>query len=284
VALAAGLVWVAGCATAPPRTAAYPDPTLLGSPRLPEAAEANARRAALGLPVEGRNTEVISQPEAGQAETTFAELVRASEAADLTATLTGGLELIGLGRSGDPGALLTFGHIAEGRHDWETAMRLYQLLPADNPQRTASLLRIRLQWRLSNLQECARQSIASPRLTRSELAILLVSLAPQLEAAGGGSSPVMSDIIELPCYRRVLTAVRLGLLNFDHLEHRFFPSRAARPEEVRSAVAGLCHILDLKPPVWCGQAETTAGCTLLSVPVRGEQVAMMVSRLTEEEP
>lgn len=110
-----------------------------------------------------------------------------------------------------------------------------------------------------------------------------MSLAPQLESVGIGRSPVLSDIVDLPCHREILTAVRCDLLAFDRLDHRFFPSQAARPEEVRSAVEGMCRILDIKPPVWCHGEEVTAGCALISIPVRGEQIAELVSRLTETE-
>ena len=185
--------------------------------------------------------------------------------------------------SGDPDVLLLSGRIAEHRHDWQTAMGIYESLPAGDLERSSSLLRAKLRWRSSNLPVCAQQAIASPRLTRSELAILLVSLAPELEPAAGGSSPMLSDIVDLPCFNGVLIVVRLGLLDIDRLEHRFFPSRAARPEEVRSAVEGLCHVLDLKPPAWCGEAGAAASCTLVSEPLRGQQVAEMVSRLVEAE-
>ena len=156
-----------------------------------------------------------------------------------------------------------------------------EALPADYPQRSSSLLRARFEWRSSNLSQCAQQAVASPQLTRSELAILLVSLAPQLAAVGSGSSAVLSDIVDQPCYLDVLTAVRSNLFAVDRLDHRFFPSRSARLAEVHSAVEGLCQILDLKPPVWCQGAEATADCTLISVPVRGQQVAELVSRLTD---
>ena len=160
-------------------------------------------------------------------------------------------------------------------------MNLYESLPVDYPERSSSLLRARLQWRSSNLPPYAQQVFSSPRLTRSQLAILLVSLAPQLEAFVRGDSPVLSDVDDLPCLREVLTAVRLDLFDIDRLEHRFFPTRAARLEEVRRAVEGLCHILEIEPPVWCEGAEAPAGCSLVSEPVRGEQVAEVVSRLTE---
>jgi tetratricopeptide (TPR) repeat protein len=244
----------------------------------------------------GRLTEAARLVAAGQAEEglALAERALALEPANRDAILTRARALIALGSSdqaeaaltplaSDPDALLLSGSIAERRRDWETAMDLYDSLPADYPERASSLRRAKQQWRLSNLPPCARQAIASPDLTRAELAILLVSLAPQLETVEGESPPVLSDIVDLPCYREILTAARLELVAGDPREHRFFPRRPVQPEELRSAVDGLCHVLDLTPPLWCEEAEPGAGCTAVSAPVSGEQVAELVSRLTEAE-
>ena len=234
--------------------------------------------------------------EAGPDEETLApvEQARASDTANRVATVMEAYALIGPGPIDDAegvfsivpdvsGALLLSGRLAEDRHDWETAMASYEALPANHPQRTSTLLRAKRQWRNSNLSMCAQQVFVSPLLTRAELAVLLVSLAPQLESVGTGRSPVLSDILDLPCYREVLTAARCDLLAFDRLEHRFFPFQAVRPEEVRGAVEVMCRILEIKPPVWCHGEEVTAGCAVISMPVRGEQVAELVSRLTETE-
>ena len=134
----------------------------------------------------------------------------------------------------------------------------------------------------SNLSMCAQQVFASTLLTRADLAVLLVSLAPQLEAEDQQIAGAFR-YCRLPAPVKILTAVRCNLFAFDRLDHRFFPSQVARPEEVRSAVEGMCRILDIKPPVWCHGEEVTAGCTVISIPVRGEQIAELVSRLTETE-
>ncbi len=160
-------------------------------------------------------------------------------------------------------------------------MALYDSLPADHPERQGALRRAKRQWRLSHLPPCARTALSSPELTRSQLAILLVALAPQLESIGGSASPVLSDIVDLPCSRNIITAVRLDLLSSDSLEHRFFPNRTARGAEVRDAVDGLCHLLGLQAPVWC--EEPGSGCTVLSEPVSGEQFTDAVMGLLETE-
>lgn len=92
-----------------------------------------------------------------------------------------------------------------------------------------------------------------------------------------------SEIVDLCCHREVLTGNRCNLLVVDRLKHRFFPTRATRSEDVRSAIEEMCRILDIKPPVWCHGEDVTAGCDLTSIPVGGKQVADLVSRLTETE-
>ena len=297
--LLAGLVWVAACATAPPQTAGEPGlPSHRTNPATArEQAEVVTQRRVdqlHDLLVNGQATETVGLPGDAQVKTAVVldEKARALEAANRDTTLTGARALIALGLSddaeavlaaltGDPDVFVLSGRIAEHRRDWLTAMGIYESLPAGNLERSPSLLRAKLQWRSSNLPACAQQAIASPRLTRFELAILLVSMAPELEPAAGGSSPMLSDIVDLPCFSRALVVVRLGLLDIDRREHRFFPLRAARPEEVRSAVEGLCNVLDLRPPAWCGEAEAATSCTLISEPLRGQQVAEMVTKLVE---
>jgi len=229
--------------------------------------------------------------DAGEA-LSLAERVLGLEPGERTAVWLEARALVALGRDAeadaalarlgaDPEALLLSGRLAEGRQDWETAMTLYDALPADHPQRQAKLHRVKLQWRLSLLPACARTALSSPRLTRSQLAILLVTLAPQLETLEGGPPPVLSDVVDLACSSDIVTAVRFDLLSSDPLERRFFPNRPARVHEVRDAVDALCHLLGLQAPVWC--AQPGPGCTVLSEPVGGDQVAETVLRLLETE-
>jgi len=244
--------------------------------------------------VDQRLDDAAARLGAGEAEEalSLADGVLAVEPLNRSAVLVQARSLLALGRDAeaesaltplgaDPEALLLSGAIAERRQDWETAMDLYDSLPPDHPQRQASLRRAKLQWRLSNLAPCVRAALASPRLTRSQLAILLVALAPQLGTIGGGAPPVLSDIVDLPCSDEIVTAARLELVGSDPLEHRFYPARPARADEVRDAVDGLCHLLALKPPVWC--PEPGPGCTVLSDPIGGSQLAETVLQLLETE-
>jgi tetratricopeptide (TPR) repeat protein len=185
----------------------------------------------------------------------------------------------------DPDALYLAGRIAEERADWQTAMDLYGSLPEVYPDRDAALLRAQLRWRRANFPSHVQEALASPDLTRAELAVVLVSSTPELEGLVGGTVPVLSDIIELPSHREILTAVRLELFEVDPFEHRFAPQRIATREEVHSAVEGLCHLLGLSTPVWCAPDDVvSSSCTTLADPVSGEETAALVMSLVQGEP
>ena len=186
--------------------------------------------------------------------------------------------------AGDADAIFLAGRIAEKRLDWQTAMDLYDTLPDDFPDKEVALGRTRLRWRLSHLPPHVHDALASTDLSRSELAVLLIALTPQAEAIGGGEVPVLSDIVDLPSHREILAAVRLDLLEIDPLEHRFYPGREVRQEEVRSAVEGLCHLLGLTAPLWCDPDNVLiSSCTAFSSPVTGEEGAEMVVKLVQGE-
>ena len=60
-------------------------------------------------------------------------------------------------------------------------------------------------------------------LTRGDLAVVLVSVLPRLETLPGGAVPVMSDIVDHPGQREIITVVRLGIMNADRRGHLFYP-------------------------------------------------------------
>jgi tetratricopeptide (TPR) repeat protein len=184
----------------------------------------------------------------------------------------------------DPDALHLAAQIAEDRKDWLTAMDLYESLPEGYPERDADLKRASLNWRLANLPTYVQNALRAPSLSRSQLAVLLVSLAPQIESISGGRVPLLQDIVDLPSYREILTAVRLELLEIDPLEHRFFPDRDITDDEVREAISGLSHLLGQRPPLWCTpETEDRSSCLDLPVPASGDAVAELVLRIAQGE-
>ncbi len=180
-----------------------------------------------------------------------------------------------------PRARLLDGKVAAAQGDWTAAMSAFQSLPAGFPGRDAALAEARLRWRISNLPPYVGQAIAAATLDRSQLAILLVDLAPQVEGVASGRAPLLSDIVDLPSYREILTAVSTGLLHADLLEHRFHPERSVSPSELKTALRRLSQLLGVVAPAWCSQPET-ADCTPVPDPPSGEAVTDLILKLVAE--
>jgi len=177
----------------------------------------------------------------------------------------------------DSEAQMLYGHIAEIRGDWQTAMNRYQELPPDTPGRAESLGRAQLRWRLSLLPRHVQRAMTSEELTRAGLAVVVVALVPQIDAVGGGRVRVLSDIVDLQSQREIVTVVRLELMATDPLEHRFHPGRMVSAAEVRTALDRLGELLQMRRPVWCDDATVVSSeCTTLFEPIRGEDVANLV--------
>jgi len=175
----------------------------------------------------------------------------------------------------DPEATLLAAAIAESTGDWLTAMNLYSSLPDKRPEKGPGLRAAQLRWRVSVMPEYVQEAQSSPELDREDLAVVLVTLAPKVETLDAGQVPLLSDIMNLPSQNEILTAVRLGLLDSDRLEHRFMPYRPVTAEEARAAIDRLTGLLELAGPRWCVTPDDQS-CTTLEAPVSGEKVGGIV--------
>jgi tetratricopeptide (TPR) repeat protein len=180
----------------------------------------------------------------------------------------------------DPDALLLSGEIAESRGDWQIAMGLYTAMPEDHPERAFALNRAQLRWRISMMPPYVHGAMTAHELDRAGLATILVSLAPQLETIGGGEVPVMTDIVASEAQREILTAVRLGLLHADPIDHLFHPQQPVAASETRRAIDELCTLLVLDHPRWCS-SSVEGRCIDLDQPVDGARVTGLVIGLVE---
>lgn len=181
----------------------------------------------------------------------------------------------------DPEALLKAIDLAEADGDWQTAMSLYSGLPDERPEKASGLRVAKLRWRISVMPPHVRESFEADTLDRSGLAVVLVSLVPRVASLPGGRVPLLSDIVDMPSQREIITAARLGLLGTDPLEHRFYPQRAVTAGEVRTAVTKLGLLLGVAPPSWCDGAEDE--CVHIEEPISGRQVADIVINMMDEE-
>lgn len=185
----------------------------------------------------------------------------------------------------DPRAGMLRGELAERRSDWLAAMDLYRAVPADQPGRDRALRRVQLRWRLEVLPQWVHEAEASPELNRAQLAVLLVSVLPGLESVPGDPPPVLSDIVDLPSQREIVTAVRLDLMSVDRLEHHFSPWRPVTADEARAAVDAALERLDMEPVEWCSDTVVSSACHTLVAPVSGHDVtAVLIDAAEREKP
>ncbi len=184
----------------------------------------------------------------------------------------------------DPEARTLLAELAEDRGDFSAAMRYYESLPEGTAGRDESLARVKLEWRWQNLPSYVQDALSSDELTRAGLAAVLVGLVPEAHALGGGQVPLLSDILETPSRREILTVVRLGLMDVDTLQHQFRPDLAVNPAETKRAISQLCSLLAVAPPTWCPNADVIPpNCVRIEAPVGGREVADVIIRTTHGE-
>jgi hypothetical protein len=127
-----------------------------------------------------------------------------------------------------------------------------------------------------------RDSLSTDDMNRSDLAVALVTLAPVVETLPGGQVPLLSDIVDMPSQQEIITAARLGLIDFDRLEHRFHPLQPVTEEEVRTSISRLCGLLGVPTPPWCND-DAAEPCVSFTLPIAGGPVADVIIGLAAEE-
>ncbi len=181
----------------------------------------------------------------------------------------------------DPDARFLEGRIFESRQEWQAAMDSYSSLPEDFPERSFSLQRAQIRWRLTLLPAYARTSMATDQITRGDLAVILVSIQPQLETLQGGPVPVMSDIVDHPGQREIITVVRLGIMMADRRGHLFYPNTDADMETIRGVIERTRLVLGLPSPVWCAESDMVgSACISMPSPTSGGSIVNAVLDVT----
>ena len=161
--------------------------------------------------------------------------------------------------------------LAEAARDWPEALRLYSALPEDWPGRDTDLSRVKLLWRLDNLPPSFRKALEAPELDRARMATVLVALAPQIEAAGGGNVPIMTDVVGIPEQREVLAVVRAGIMQPAGWDSNFRPEREVTPASAAEILGRLAAFLGRPLPPACGETPSPE-CLGLTAPVSGPMV------------
>ncbi|MCD4751421.1 MAG: tetratricopeptide repeat protein [Thermoanaerobaculales bacterium] len=184
----------------------------------------------------------------------------------------------------DPEALLLRAEISSNGNHWQQAMNLLSRLPEEDDRKRNSLRKARLRWRLSILPAYVREAVDSKDLTREQLAVILISLTPELETFSGGQTPLMPDILNLESQRAILTVTRLSIMSPDPVEHRFLPHMRASLETIRNSIDAVSHLTGYRVPLWCRSNEMVQSeCISVDDPVTGQWLTEVLLALVEED-
>lgn len=169
-----------------------------------------------------------------------------------------------------PEALILRADLASTEGRWQHAMDLLGSLPEDHPAKDKALRRAQLMWRISILPPYVHEAVYSKAVTREQLAVILMAMVPSLEVQTGGATPLLTDVIDLPSQRAILTATRLDIMSVDRAAMLFHGQRAVTRGESKSAIEATCHISGFSAPLWCEPGMSRDdGCIVIEAPVQG---------------
>jgi len=169
-----------------------------------------------------------------------------------------------------PEALTLRAELAMNQDRWQHAMDLLNALPDGYPKKSRMLRQAQLMWRMSILPPYVQEAVDSKAVTREQLAVILVAMVPSLEVQAGGTTPLMTDVIDLPSQRAILTTARLDIMRIDRVAMLFHPQRQVARPEAESAIQAVCQLAGFSPPRWCQpEMDTNDGCLSLQEPIEG---------------
>ncbi len=186
--------------------------------------------------------------------------------------------------------------------DAPAGLAIVQALATDAPGNAVlaeHLRRAQFRWRVINSPESVRRIASSPQIRRSDAAVLLYWLLPQVRTARGGEARIASDILDHPAREEIVRVVNLGLLAVDDTQHTFHPERAVRRSDL---LAALLRVLARAPAgdpctssapsglsgpeaicqraVTCTLVQSPADC-LAGGPISGSEALELIRRTTE---
>lgn len=177
--------------------------------------------------------------------------------------------------------------VAAAEKRWDLAAELYRRLPADFPGRCPKLRHAEEQARWQKAPGRVVRASASARLSRGELAILVVFYFPQVAEKATGPAPLFEDLVGHPAQEEALTLVRAGIMAGDPLTRRFGPSRAVSRRELEAVVQRLGQALGLANLAVCQGNAAGNGCVPLPAGERGfsgEDAVRLLAGIREKLP
>ncbi|MGC8916061.1 MAG: hypothetical protein ACP5NF_03690 [Thermoanaerobaculum sp.] len=177
--------------------------------------------------------------------------------------------------------------VAAAEGAWEVAAELYRRLPASVPGRCPKVREAEEKARWQRAPERIAKAAKAARLSRGELAALVVFYFPQLAEKAAGPAPLFEDLVGYPYQTEVLVLVRAGVMTGDPLARRFSPSRPVSPRELERVLQRLVEVLGLPGAVVCRGEASAGGCLGAEESgntVSGEGAVRLLSGIWEKLP
>jgi hypothetical protein len=126
---------------------------------------------------------------------------------------------------------------------WAEAQALYEELARTDSAFCEKAAAARLEFRIQNLPDVARRAALSPRLTRAQLAALLVELAPEVrDARIPLGAEVAVDVVDRPERAALVRTIALGFFSVSRDTHLAYPDAAVARGEMSSHLRRLAAL------------------------------------------
>lgn len=193
-------------------------------------------------------------------------------------------QLLVLSLPEDPAGLQLKAEVAAAQGRWEVAAELFRRLPAGVPDRCQKLRQAEERARWHKAPPRVAQAASSSRLSRAELATLLLFYFPRIAEKASGVAPLFEDLVGHPAQEAVLVVVRAGVMSGDPLTRRFGPGRGVTPKELESVLQRLVKVLGLAP---CPEEGGSLGCLAFPAgekPLTGRETVSLLAAFWEKLP
>ena len=115
--------------------------------------------------------------------------------------------------------------------DPSAGLQIIQTLAQQNPGDPVlaeKLAAAKFRWRVSLLPRDVQEVAAKGELDKSDLAVLLYWMVPNVRYGRSDTGRIATDILDHPQQEEIVRVVNLGLLDVDQTLHRFSPAAPAR--------------------------------------------------------
>jgi tetratricopeptide (TPR) repeat protein len=165
----------------------------------------------------------------------------------------------------DPALTESLAVLATKTGRWAEAEVLYERLAQNDPAFREKAMAARVEFRVQNLPATARRAALSPRLTRAQLATLLVWLSPDVrDARVPAGTEVAIDAVDRPERAALVRAIGLGFFTVSRETHLVGADTAVTRAEFGSHLRRLAALGGSEPAcaAWASPAAL-AECGIL---------------------